>query len=599
MKTPMKFERLPSAFKDASDKRLPLPEYPRPQMARDSYINLNGLWDYAILPIGEKLTAYQGKILVPFSPESLLSGVERTVTPSDALYYRRTFGLPDGFKKGRVLLHFGAVDYRAEIFVNGYRAFEHRGGYNAFYIDITAFLSDGDNVLTLTVTDPSDDGVGACGKQKIDRGGIFYTPQSGIWQTVWLESVPKNYIKSLRITPNIDAEEVLLEIDAPNCKNAEVTIYDGDKPVASGLFDCGISDNGGDSHGFEVTASAVIKLSDAKLWSPEQPFLYDARIVVDDDTVTTYFGMRKFGIEKDDKGIPRLTLNNRPYFHNGLLDQGYYSDGLYTPPSDAAMRFDIESAKRMGFNTLRKHIKVEPLRWYYHCDRIGMLVWQDMVNGGARGISPLGAIRGFLGLRMKDSYKPEGRCDSDRRAEFYRDTKNTLDALYNVVSIAVWVPFNEGWGQFDAKKVYDFVRSIDKTRAIDHASGWHDQGCGDFKSLHIYFKKIKVPKDVRPIILSEYGGYSLKIDGHIFNKNKIFGYRKFNDPDSLSAAYRALIDEQIVPMIPRGLTAAIYTQLTDVEDEVNGFITYDRKIFKIDPAVLAEINGRVKLKSEN
>ena len=340
---------------------------------------------------------------------------------------------------------------------------------------------------------------------------------------------------------------------------------------------------------------AVVPMQGAKLWSPETPELYDIELRSGKDVVRSYFGMRKFSTGKDADGIMRLMLNNKPYFHNGLLDQGYWSDGLYTPPSDEAMIFDIATAKKMGFNMLRKHIKIEPLRWYYHCDRLGMLVWQDMVNGGGKANTPLNGICGFLGITPKDSnYRLCGRTDEEGRKEYYIDTERTVKTLYNSVSVCLWVPFNESWGQFDALKATEFVRRLDPTRPIDHASGWHDQGGGDFVSLHIYFRKVFLPKpDPRVYVLSEFGGYSVKVEGHVFNKNKSFGYRKYPDLASFDDAYHALYNDEILPLIPKGLSATVYTQLTDVEDEINGLLTYDRKVVKLDLKRLQALNETI------
>lgn len=576
------FEYLYTDFGKNLDKNRPLPEYPRPQMERDSYFNLNGAWEYAILSNCEILREYQGLILVPFSPESLLSGVMRQVTPDDVLYYRKTFTLPEGFVKDRVLLHFGAVDYEAEIFVNGKPAGSHKGGYFPFCLDITELLVDGENELTLTVTDPTDEGVQSRGKQKLKRGGIFYTPQSGIWQTVWMESVPANYIKSLRITPDIDNDCLSVAADCEGDAEGTVSAFDNGKLIASAKLSGGL---------------ATLKLKDYTLWTPENPKLYDLTVTVGSDTVKSYFGMRKFSTGKDARGKSRLMLNNRPYFHNGLLDQGYYSDGLYTPPSDEAMIFDIMTAKKAGFNMLRKHIKIEPLRWYYHCDRLGMLVWQDMVNGGGKAIRPLSAAAGFLNITLSDSnYSLMDREDEGGREEYYVDTRRTVETLYNSVSLCLWTPFNESWGQFDALRACDFVRALDPTRPIDHASGWIDQGGGDCLSLHIYFTPLYIPyhrRKGRVVVLSEFGGYSLKVDGHVFNKVKSFGYRKYDTKEKLTAAYEKLYTKQLLPLIKKGLSAAVYTQITDVEDEINGLLTYDRKVLKIDEAKLKEINDKL------
>ena len=394
------FERLITEFGKNVDVNCTLPEYPRPQMRRDSYVNLNGEWDYAITPMRLDNPVYSGKILVPFSPESILSGVERILQPGEYLYYKRYFSLPEGFNRGRVLLNFGAVDYEATVYLNDKQVGYHRGGYYPFSLDITDFLKDGDNKLVVKVSDPSDTAPGSRGKQKLKRGGIFYTPQSGIWQTVWLESVPDVYVTAMYLTPDIDSDslEVRVLTNAPY-SSGEAVAYAGDKVMAKGSL---------------INGKCTLKFENYELWSPENPALYDLVVVVNEDVIVSYFGMRKFSVGKDDAGVMRLKLNNKPYFHNGLLDQGYWPDGLYTPPSDEAMIFDIAEMKKLGFNMLRKHIKLEPMRWYYHCDRLGMLVWQDMVNGGMGANTVLNGI-------VSDKFKFGGFTQAKLSADFTAD----------------------------------------------------------------------------------------------------------------------------------------------------------------------------------
>lgn len=576
-------KKLYTIFGENINKECPLNDYPRPQLQRDSFFCLNGEWDYAILNKNEELISYQGKILVPFSPECILSGVERLVTENDILYYKKSFTLPKGFIKSRVILNFGAVDYMCVVKINNQTAGSNKGGYYPFSFDITDLLVDGENTITLEVIDPSEKGHQARGKQTTRRGGIWYTPQSGIWQTVWLESVEKKYITSLRITPNIDNNT--LTVNAffnEDIESAKVKVFDKGQLKAEMILD--------------EKGNGALKLDDYQLWSPENPYLYDLEITAGEDTVRSYFGMRKFSTGIDDNGIPRLMLNNKPYFHNGLLDQGYWSDGMYTPPSDEAMVYDIQLMKEMGFNMLRKHIKIEPLRWYYHCDRLGMLVWQDMINGGGKYSLFTIAVKPFLGRIIDDSkYRLFSREDKEGREEYYVDAKRMIDALYNTVSIALWVPFNEGWGQFDSKKAYDFFKKHDTTRTIDHASGWHDQGIGDVKSPHIYFRPIKMVRDDRPYVLSEFGGYSLQVKGHMYNDKKFFGYKKFYDQKSFQDAYIKLYEKQIIPLIKDGLCATVYTEVSDVEDECNGIVTYDRKIVKLDKKIIKELNDKLKL----
>ena len=588
-------EKLLTRWGKSLNKELPLNDYPRPQMERKSFINLNGKWEYAIYPKAQQFSGYQGEIIVPFSPETILSGVDRTVTPDDILYYSRKFTFTK--TNDRALLHFGAVDYECVVYLNGQEIGSHTGGYFPFTFDVTDVITDGENTLTLTVTDPSETGSQAKGKQTSKRGNIWYTPQSGIWQTVWLEEVPENYIKSIKITPDIDSDTVKIEIIRDdNNSPVKVGVFDGEKLLvsASGTGD-----------------SLVIRLNGYELWSPENPKLYDLVIENGKDAVKSYFGMRKFSTGKDSDGKSRLMLNNQPYFHNGLLDQGYWSDGMYTPASDEAMIYDIQTMKEMGFNMLRKHIKIEPLRWYYHCDRLGMLVWQDMINGGdvyyqaATTILPAFALatglKKTLGVKdTQENYKLFSRLDEKGRDEYYVDAERMIKGLYNAVSICLWVPFNEGWGQFDSVKAAEFFREKDPTRVIDHASGWHDQGAGDVNSFHIYFTPFMFPKygknDDRAICLTEFGGYSMSIDGHRFNTDKTFGYRIYNSKDALEKALHTLYIKRLKPLIAKkGLSALVYTEVSDVEDETNGLLTYDREIVKVDVDFMKEINNQMKL----
>ena len=580
-------EAMLTPWGEALDREHPLPEYPRPQLRRNSYLNLNGIWEYAITKTAEKPAAMQGEIVVPFSPETPLSGVGHILQPDEYLWYRRSVTLPEGFfRGGRLLLHFGAVDQRCTVWVNGQEAGSHTGGYLPFALDVTELIEGDAFTLELRVTDPTDTGSLSRGKQRLKNTGIWYTPQSGIWQTVWMECVPENYLRSLRITPKPEENAVHIRLEADDPAMAAVTICrDG------GIIAEEQTDENGES-------TLTIPAEELRLWSPEDPFLYDAAITLaGGDKVESYFGMRAFGIGKDEKGLPRLLLNGKPYFQNGLLDQGYWSDGYYTAPSDEALIHDIAEMKRLGFNMLRKHIKVEPLRWYYHCDRLGMLVWQDMMNGG-ESYSPLSIyVFSNLGLRVKDDrYRYFSRSDEAGRTHYYEELGQMIDLLYNTVSLALWVPFNEGWGQFDALKAAEFIRKRDDTRPIDHASGWYDQGGGDIKSIHWYFRPYhhkQPPKEQRPICLTEYGGYNCAVPGHCWGEGAEFGYKKIADPAEFNRAFQKLMEEQIIPAKERGLAAAVYTQVSDVEGERNGLLTYDRKVCKANEAIFRAMNAKL------
>lgn len=558
----------------ALDRNNPLGEYPRPQFVRDSYINLNGMWKCGFSSDGEiNDRVFKYDICVPFSPESPLSGVNRTLMPGEYLIYRRSFDIPSGFNKGRVFLHFGAVDQIAEVYVNGALAGSHEGGYTPFTLEITELITDGENELTVRVQDFSDTNSFSRGKQKLKRGGIWYTPQSGIWQTVWLESTPSEFLEKVKITPDYDNSCVHFEYFGAD--DVEASVYDGEKLIAK-------------------TKDNTVEIPDFKSWSPESPFLYEVEFSACGEKIKSYFGMRKFSVGTDKSGVKRLFLNNKPYFHNGLLDQGYYPDGLLTPPSNKAMKSDVKYAKSAGFNMLRKHIKIEPLLWYHYCDVNGIIVWQDMINGGGKYGLEVSVIP-FVNITLNDNnYSVFKRTDKKARDLYYRELEEMIDHLYNCPCIAVWVPFNEGWGQFDSPKAYDLVKRLDPTRIVDTASGWHDMGRSDVISKHIYFTPIRVKKGGRPYVLSEFGGLGLKLKGHTFN-DKMFGYKIFFSKGSLTSAYSRLFTNTIIPQIKDGLSATVYTQLTDVEDELNGLLTYDREVQKIDKDTLKKINERVKL----
>ena len=559
----------------ALDASAVLPEYPRPQLVREDYINLNGFWDYAITRSADEPRKYDGKILVPFSPEAPLSGVGRTLLPDETLWYRRT--IPGEKREGeRLLVHFGAVDQEAEVYINSESVASHRGGYTAFVVDITDFLADGENILTVRVRDATDTNEYTRGKQRTKRGGIWYTPQSGIWQTVWMEHVPEEYITALRITPDVPASCVHIEVQSS-----------ADAPCAV-VF-------AGQRHEGRTNAELTVPIESPVLWSPENPKLYDFSAELGSDRVQSYFAMRSAAAGHDALGRPCLMLNGRPYFHSGVLDQGYWPDGLYTAPSDEAMVYDIQLMRDMGFNMLRKHIKIEPMRWYYHCDRLGMLVWQDMINGGGEyNLFTISAPLITRRHKRDNDYKRFARTDADGRAQYYEELDAMLRQLYSCPCIVMWVPFNEGWGQFDSAEAVRRIRAADRTRTIDHASGWHDQGISDVKSLHVYFYPYRFAPDRlgRAVVLSEFGGYKLPVAGHTWNDAN-FGYRGYKTREALGAAYARLYEREIVPAREKGLAASVYTQLSDVEDEVNGFVTYDRECVKFDAAAVRAINERL------
>jgi beta-galactosidase/beta-glucuronidase len=552
----------------------PWPEYPRPQLVRSDWVNLNGLWDFWISDKTDaKKHKREGKILVPFSIESALSGVRHPLAPDELLWYRREFSVPVEWRTQRILLHFGAVDWESRVFINGKEAGGHTGGYLPFSLDITNFLNkaEGSNELVISVWDPTDTHWQQRGKQVLKPKSIWYTAVSGIWQTVWLEAVPQTYITGLRVIPDVDAGMAHVEVNltGPDSGNCEplIQVYDGGALIGQAA---------------KVNSGRVVSIPipAAKLWSPSSPHLYDLVVTAGEDQVGSYIGMRKFSLEAG-----RLCLNGSPLFQFGPLDQGYWPDGLYTPPSDEAMRKDIELVKELGFNMLRKHVKVEPARYYYYCDRIGLIVWQDMPNGGKSIGDTTSVMAMIFGSRRKDrNYRYAGRVEEASRQDFRRELQDMVDHLHNFPCIGMWVPFNEGWGQFDANAIAQWLTEYDPTRLVDHASGWFDQGGGHCKSIHMYKLKLPLirPERNRAVVLSEFGGYSLKVDGHLWKPEAEFGYKTFTTTQDITKAYLDLLIWQLKPWIDAGLSAAIYTQTTDVEIEVNGFVTYDRAVEKMD-----------------
>ena len=563
---------------------IPHSEHPCPQAMRKSWACLNGEWDFYKLDEKEN-RSFEGKIIVPFSPETINSGVAAgfALEENEKLVYSRALEAKKDWLDGVVRLHFGAVDSECEVFINDKKAGAHMGGFTAFFIDIQDLLNVGENELKVVCADRAMSYGGARGKQLKKRGGIWYTPQSGIWQTVWLEFMPKAYIETPKILTN--ALQKTVRIVGEKDEEREIAVFDGDREI------------------FRKTYQKEIEISyDFELWSPENPKLYDFTITnAAGDKLQSYFGVRSFGKARDKNGKMRLTLNGNPYFFNGVLDQGYWSDGMLTYPSDKAAIDEIEMLKAMGFNTLRKHIKIEPMRWYYHCDRLGVVVWQDFVNGGGDYKFTHIAAFPFLGFKHRDDdYKYFARENGAGRVEFAEMVDETLCQLGNCTCIGVWVPFNEGWGQFDSAFWTEYVRGKDSSRIIDSVSGWHDQGVGktELKSLHTYYTPLKVPKDRRAVVLSEFGGYSRKIDGHVFDAKKEFGYKKFKTDEDLLVALKKLYLKKLKPLIAKGLCGAIYTQVSDVEEEINGLTTYDRKIVKVPIEEMAKINAEIKAEAE-
>lgn len=570
----------------------PLAEYPRPAMRRDSCEILNGPWQYAITQTAEYPAAWQGSILVPYSPEAPASGVGRTLQPGQWLHYHRLFAPPAG-EGGRVLLHFGAVDYACAVQVNGHLAGGHRGGYWPFTLDITDLLNGtGRNSLWVAVQDPTGHGTQARGKQTLKPGGMFYPAQSGIWQTVWLERVPDNYIQTLTVTPDYDARTVTVRVHTAKpggAVNLWAMVRAGGVTIAEADQDGEVTLNIPEEHFFP--------------WSPDTPFLYDLTVGTNQgeeaglDTVHSYFALRKWSCAPDAHGVLRFCLNDKPILLNGLLDQGYWPEGLYTPPSDAAVERELSEVKALGFNLLRKHAKIEPQRWYYHCDRLGLIVWQDIVNGGSAYnlwfVTYLTNVLQPLLRRFPDgkaAYSLLSRAKPAGREEYAHELADTVQALRCHPCIACWVPFNEGWGQFDAGKAVQALRALDGTRLVDEASGWFDQGGGDVHSLHNYFYPLRIRPQKRTVALSEYGGIAWPMPGHE-PPHKTYGYGTAKDRQELTARYKKLQLKTVLPQLEKGLSALVYTQLTDVEDEVNGLFTYDRAAVKPDANAVRSVNA--------
>lgn len=537
--------------------------YPRPQLKRNSYVNLNGIWEFAVSETKE-IPTFDKEIFVPFCPESLLSGLKMPVKPGNYLFYRRHFPMQP--QSGRLLLHVGAADQIADIYVNQSHVCHHEGGYEAFCCDITNALRE-DNELVIRVLDDLRNQTFPYGKQTLKRGGMWYTPVSGIWQTVWLEWVPETYIESLDF--QVDLQKAVITVS----------------PELDGKVICD-----GKEYLLE-RGKATIAPEQPHLWSPEDPYLYDIIIETASDRVESYFALRTIEA-KTINGIPRLCLNGKPYFFHGLLDQGYWPDGIFTPAKPECYARDIKEMKNLGFNTLRKHIKVEPEEFYYQCDRLGMVVFQDMVNNGDYNFLRDTALptAGIQKLQDKAMHK-----DFLTRKRFWMGVQATVNQLKNHPCILYWTIFNEGWGQFDSDSVYEQFRKLDSSRVIDATSGWFRQKKSDVDSRHIYFTPWSTLKiSDKPLVLSEFGGYAYPVEGHLFNTGNAYGYKACKSEAHFRESVDKLYREKVIPAAKKGLCAAIITQVSDVEDEINGFLTYDRKVNKADAAAMGKIAELLK-----
>lgn len=555
-----------------------LTEYPRPIMERAEWQNLNGLWNYAILPVGQQPSNYDGEILVPFAVESSLSGVQKRVGADNELWYQREFTIPSKWRNNKILLHFGAVDWRADVWVNDVKVGRHQGGYTPFSFDITPALVNSTNTIKVKVWDPTDQGFQPRGKQVNRPEGIWYTPVTGIWQTVWLEPVPETFIKDLRITPNIDNNTLLVEAITnvySSANRVEVEVKDGNNVVAKG----------------KSINNQPVEISmpqNVKLWSPDSPYLYDLEVVIYEgsrqlDKVDSYAAMRKYSMKRDDKGIVRLQLNNKDLFHFGPLDQGWWPDGLYTAPTDEALEYDIIKTKDLGFNMIRKHVKVEPARWYTHCDRHGIIVWQDMPNGD-RGPE----------WQMRNYFTGNERVRSaESEANYRQEWKELIDYLYSYPSVGVWVPFNEAWGQFKTKEIAEWTKVYDPSRLVNPASGGNHYTVGDMLDLHNYPNpKMFLYDAQRATVLGEYGGIGWANKEHLWEPDRNWGYVQFNSSKEVTDEYIKYAEE-LKQLIRQGFSAAVYTQTTDVEVEVNGLLTYDRKLVKVDEERVRKVNQEI------
>ncbi len=547
---------------------IPWQSYPRPQMKRENWVNLNGKWEFTATDGDALPKSYETEILVPFCPESLLSGVKAHFPEGSSLFYRRKFAVDRLYADGRVLLHFGGVDQYAEVFVNGKLAGSHLGGYESFTLDITGLLQNGENELIVRATDDLRSKVLPYGKQTVNRGGMWYTPVSGIWQTVWLEQVPERYIEKLEIQADTET--------------AAITVT----PAADGTVLC---------QGREypmVQGKAEIRVKNPCLWSPEDPHLYSFTVETENDRVESYFALRTLKIQEVG-GYQRLCLNGKPYFFHGLLDQGYWSDGIYTPADPQGFQRDILAMKKLGFNTLRKHIKVEPEQFYYDCDRYGMVVFQDMVNNGEYGFFRDTALP-TLGIQRRKDEKLHR--DEQTRQAFEKGMRATVNQLKNHPCICCWTIFNEGWGQFNADGMYEKLYEMDSSRFIDATSGWFRQNKSDVDSLHIYFGSWgKLKAGNRPLVLSEFGGYAYAVPEHLFNPQKAYGYKSCKSLEAFNRDLEKLYTKKILTAAEKGLCAAIYTQVSDVEDEINGLMTYDRKVCKVNTNAMQNIAWRLQM----